>query len=111
MVLKLAVARCSLGRSFMEFWSILWLSVRVTCVAVFVSSLLGIPVGVWLGLSPFRGKAIVVAIVRTGMAMPPVVIGLLLYMLLSRSGPLAVLEWLFTPQAMILAQTILALPF
>jgi len=94
-----------------EFWSILWLSLRVSATAVVISSVIGIPLGAWIGFAEFRGKPIVKAAVHTGMALPPVVVGLLLYILLSRSGPLAALEWLFTPQAMILAQTILALPF
>jgi tungstate transport system permease protein len=95
----------------MQFWPIVWLSLRVTATAVFVSSIVGVPIGLWLGLSRFRGKAAIAAVIRTGMAMPPVVVGLLLYILLSRSGPLAALDWLFTPQAMILAQIVLALPF
>ena len=93
------------------FWSIVWLSLAVSGTAVFISSLIGVPCGVWLGLSQYRGRRIVSAIVHTGMALPPVVVGLLLYLLLSRSGPLAFLGWLFTPEAMITAQTILALPF
>ena len=93
------------------FWSILWLSLKVSGTAVIISSLIGIPLGVWIGFAEFRGKPIVKALVHTGMALPPVVVGLVLYILLSRSGLLAILEWLFTPQAMILAQTILALPF
>jgi tungstate transport system permease protein len=94
-----------------EFWLILWLSLKVSGTAVIVSSLIGVPLGAWIGFAEFRAKPIVKALVHTGMALPPVVVGLLLYILLSRSGPLAFLEWLFTPQAMILAQTILALPF
>ncbi len=94
-----------------EFWSILWLSLRVSGTAVILSSLIGIPLGAWIGFAEFRSKFIVRGLVHTGMALPPVVVGLLLYLLLSRSGPLALFEWLFAPQAMILAQTILALPF
>jgi tungstate transport system permease protein len=94
-----------------EFWSIVWLSLKVSGTAVIISSSIGVPLGAWIGFAEFRGKPIVKALVHTGMALPPVVVGLLLYILLSRSGPLAVLEWLFTPQAMILAQTILAMPF
>ncbi len=93
------------------FWSIVWLSLRVSGTAVLLSSFVGIPSGVWLGLSQYRSKRFVSAVIHTGMALPPVVIGLLLYLLLSRSGPLAFLGWLFTPKAMIAAQTILALPF
>jgi tungstate transport system permease protein len=94
-----------------EFWPILWLSLKVSGSAVVISSLIGVPIGVWIGFSEFRGKTILKAFAHTGMALPPVVVGLILYLLLSRSGPLAFLEWLFTSQAMILAQTILALPF
>jgi tungstate transport system permease protein len=96
---------------FAEFWPILWLSLQVSGIAVLVSSLIGLPLGVWMGLSSFRGKPFVVGAIHTGMALPPVVVGLLLYVLLSRSGPLGGLGWLFSPQAMILAQIVLDLPF
>lgn len=94
-----------------EFWSIVWRSLRVSGSAVLLSALLGIPLGVWFGLLRGRWRSLIAPVVYTGMALPPVVIGLVLYMLLSRSGPLWFLEWLYTPQAMILAQTILAIPF
>ena len=94
-----------------EFWSVVWLSIRVSGAAVLLSSFIGIPLGGWLGLDRSRFKTFLAAVVRTGMALPPVVVGLALYILLSRSGPLAPLGWLFTPEAMILAQTVLALPF
>jgi tungstate transport system permease protein len=94
-----------------QFWPILSLSLRVSGFAVAISSVLGLPLGVWLGLRRFRGKSFLVGLVQTGMAMPPVVVGLFLYLLLSRSGPLGNWEWLFTPPAMILAQVILCLPF
>lgn len=95
----------------MQAWSILFLSLRVSGTAVLVSSVIGIPLGLWLGLSRFRMKWLVTATVHTAMALPPVFVGLVLYLLLSRSGPLAALDWLFTSQAMILAQTVLTLPF
>ncbi len=94
-----------------ELWSIVWLSLRVSGTALVISSLIGIPLGAWLGLAQFRAKRLVATFVHTGMALPPVVVGLVVYLLLSRSGPLASLGWLFTPQAMILAQTVLALPW
>jgi len=94
-----------------EFWSIVGLSLRVSSLAVLLSSLAGIPLGVWLGISRFRGKGILSSLIYSAMALPPVVVGLFLYLLLSRSGPLAILGWLYTPAAMTLAQTILALPF
>ena len=95
----------------MHFWSILWLSLVVSGTAVLLSSVIGVPIGAWLGLSRNRFAPILRTIVHTGMALPPVVVGLVLYILLSRSGPLAFLGWLFTPQAMITAQIVLALPF
>ncbi len=94
-----------------ELWPIIGLSLRVSGTALLISSLAGIPLGAWLGLAQFRGKRLAAALVHTGMALPPVVVGLVIYLLLSRSGPLADLGWLFTPQAMILAQTVLALPW
>ncbi|GAB6164921.1 ABC transporter permease [Thermostilla marina] len=94
-----------------ETWPILLLSLQVSGTAVLISACLGIPVGVWLGMIRHRRMRWISAIVHTGMALPPVVVGLLLYILFSRSGPLAGLELLFTPAAMIIAQTILALPF
>jgi tungstate transport system permease protein len=94
-----------------EIGEIAWLSLRVSVAAVTMSSLVGIPLGVWVGMGRMRAKAVVSILARTGMAFPPVVVGLVLYLLLSRSGPLGSLGWLFTPQAMVLAQTFLALPF
>src|SRR5258708_12166975 len=93
-----------------ELWSIVWLSLRVTATALLLAAVLGLPLGAWLGLARFRGKGLLTALVYTGMGLPPVVVGLAVYLLLSRSGPLAALGWLFTPQAMIVAQTLIALP-
>ncbi len=94
-----------------QLWAIFVLTLQVSGTAVLISTLIGVPLGVWLGLTPFRAKRIVTGIVHTGMALPPVVVGLLLYILLSRSGPFSELGWLFTPTAMVLAQTVLDLPF
>lgn len=94
-----------------SFPSILLLSLRVSGTATVLSALLGVPLGTCMGLSKSRGKWIAASLVHTGMALPPVVIGLLLYLLLSRSGPLGSFGWLFTPRAMIAAQVCLALPF
>ena len=73
------------------------------------------PFGALIGLNAFRGRRLVAALLYTGMGFPPVVIGLFVYLLLSRSGPLGSLNWpfipdLFTPGAMVLAQTIIAFP-
>lgn len=89
---------------------IVLLSLRVTLSAVVVSCLIGFPVGAWLAISKFRGRAAVNLLVNTAMGLPPVVVGLVLYLLLSRSGPLGVLELLYTPTAMIIAQTVLVTP-
>ncbi len=94
-----------------DFRSILLLSLRVSGSATVISALLGVPLGMWIGLSCSKSKWILTSLVHTGMALPPVVIGLLLYVLLSRSGPLGAFGWLFTPRAMIAAQIGLALPF
>ncbi len=94
-----------------DLWPILQLSIFVTSAAVLASSMIGIPLGVWLGLRDVAGKRLLLAAVHTGMALPPVVVGLGVYLLLSRSGPLGSLGWLFSPRAMILAQIILDLPF
>jgi tungstate transport system permease protein len=93
-----------------ELWIIVWLSLRVAGTALALSALTGIPLGTWLGLARFPGKRLLTALLYTGMGLPPVVVGLAVYLLLSRSGPLGGLDWLFTPQAMVLAQSIIALP-
>ncbi|MBK8047051.1 MAG: ABC transporter permease [Anaerolineales bacterium] len=94
---------------------IVLLSLQVSGLALVISTIFGIPIGAVLGLSHFRGHKLSVALVYTGMAFPPVVIGLFVYVLLSRSGPLGALSWpwipkLFTPGAMVLAQVIIAFP-
>jgi tungstate transport system permease protein len=93
-----------------ELWTILWLTLRVTGVALLLSALAGVPLGTWLGLARFRGRRLLSAALYTGMGLPPVVVGLAVYLLLSRGGPLGFLGWLFTPQAMTLAQAVIALP-
>src|SRR5438270_5487923 len=93
-----------------ELWSIVWLSLRVTGTALLLAAVLGLPLGAWLGLARFRGRGAVTALVYTGMGLPPVVVGLAVYLLLSRGGPLGFLGWLFTPPAMVLAQAVIALP-
>ncbi len=98
-----------------EFNEIVFLSLKVTGIALFFSTLIGIPVGVAMGMARFPGRKLVVALLYTGMGFPPVVVGLFVYLLLSRSGPLGSLglSWmaqLFTPGAMIIAQTIISFP-
>lgn len=90
---------------------IVLLSLRVSGSALLLGVVIGLPIGVGVGLSRFRGRRIVVALIYTGFALPPVVVGLFVYMLLSRSGPAGQLDLLFTPAAMILAQAVLAAPY
>jgi len=94
---------------------IVWLSLQVSGIALLLSTVVGIPLGALLGLTRFAGRRLMIAVMYTGMGFPPVVVGLFVYLLLSRSGPLAGLNLdaipaLFTPGAMILAQTIIAFP-
>lgn len=93
-----------------EWLEIVALTVRVSGTALLIAAALGLPLGAALGLAEFPGRRAVQLIVSTGMGLPPVVVGLVVYILLSRQGPLGVLDWLFTPAAMILAQSILAFP-
>jgi len=91
-------------------FEVIALSLQVTGVALLFSTLVGIPVGAWLGLKHFRGRRLIMALLYTGMGFPPVVVGLFVYLMLSRSGPVGFLGWLFTPQAMVAAQTIISFP-
>ncbi len=88
----------------------MWLTFRVTGIALLIATVLGVPVGAIVGLTRFPGRRLVTLLLYTGMGLPPVVVGLVVYMLLSRSGALGSLAWLFTPAAMIVAQTIIAFP-
>jgi tungstate transport system permease protein len=87
------------------------LSIRVSGTATMIAVLIGLPLGAWIGLQRFRGRSVVVALVHTGFALPPVVIGLFVFMFLSRNGPAGELNLLFTPAAMIFAQALLAAPY
>jgi tungstate transport system permease protein len=90
---------------------VLWLSLRVSGLAVLAGLAIGLPVGIVVGLTRFPGRRLVVALVHTGFALPPVVVGLFVYMMLSRAGPAGSFRMLFTPSAMILAQALLAAPY
>lgn len=94
-----------------ELWEIVGLTLRVTGFALFFAMLIGIPIGAGLGLmGRIPAAGCLLPLIYTGMGLPPVVVGLWVYLLLSNQGPLGDLGWLFTPSAMILAQTIIALP-
>ncbi|MBD3212386.1 MAG: ABC transporter permease subunit [Candidatus Lokiarchaeota archaeon] len=93
-----------------QVWGIMWLSIRVSLTSIFFASLIGIPIGSFIGLRKFRGKSFLTNIINTFMGFPPVVMGLIVFFLLSRSGPLGDLGLLYSPTAMIVAQFFLATP-
>jgi tungstate transport system permease protein len=90
--------------------SVIGLSLQVSLTALLIGSVVGITLGTILGIYQFRGKNFILSIVYTFMGVPPVLIGVIVYLLLSRKGILGFAELLFTPSAMIIAQTILVTP-
>ncbi len=93
-----------------ELLGILGLSLFVSGAAVVAAMALGVPAGIFLGLHGFPGRRFLVTVVNTGMGLPRVVVGLVVFLLLARAGPFGGLELLYTPSAMILAQVIIATP-
>lgn len=93
-----------------DFLEIVGLSLRVSLSAVAIACLIGFPLGAAVALYRFPGRGMVSLLLNTFMGLPPVVVGLIVFLLLSRSGPLGVLGLLFTPTAMIIAQAILVTP-
>jgi tungstate transport system permease protein len=91
-------------------FAIVRLSLLVSLSAVAIAAAIGIPVGALIALTRFRGREVAIVLLNALMGLPPVVAGLLIFLLLSRSGPLGALGWLFTPQAMIIAQVLLVTP-
>jgi tungstate transport system permease protein len=93
-----------------EVLAVTLLSLKISCSATLASLIIGIPAGVFLALSNFPGRRLVISLVNTGMGLPPVVVGLFVTIFLWRNGPLGFLEILYTPLAMILAQSVIATP-
>ena len=93
-----------------ELREVVGLSLRVSLTAVLLAAAVGLPFGAWLALHPFRGRRLVVIFIDALMGLPPVVVGLVVYLMLSRTGPLGGLEWLFSAKAMIVAQFLVVLP-
>lgn len=93
-----------------ELLGIILLSLKVSATALAVATIIGLPLSALLGFKKFPLKGLSVSILNTFMGLPPVVVGLFVYLLLSRSGPLGFMALLYTPTAMVIAQTILALP-
>lgn len=93
-----------------EVFAVTWLSIKISGLATLLSLGVGIGTGTVLALAEFRGKRLVVALVNTGMGLPPVVVGLFVTIFLWRNGPFGQLELLYTPAAMVIAQSIIATP-
>lgn len=93
-----------------EVLSIARLSLAVSLAATALAVLAGVPLGSWIAVKKFPLKKLLIALVNTGMGLPPVVAGLVVMLFLARSGPLGFLNWLYTPKGMIIAQFIIALP-
>jgi len=93
-----------------DLLGIIFLSLKVSGTALVVATLIGLPLSALLGFKKFPLKGLSVSILNTFMGLPPVVVGLFVYLLLSRSGPLGFMALLYSPTAMVIAQTILALP-
>ena len=91
-------------------FEIVWLSIKVSISSLLIASIFGFPVGAILAIKSFPGKALIITIFNSMMGIPPVVVGLVVYLAVSKSGPLGWLEILYTPYAMIIAQVILILP-
>lgn len=93
-----------------EVLGITWLSLKISGSATFLSMLIGVSVGTVVALTQFPGRRFVVSLINTGMALPPVVVGLFVTIFLWRNGPLGFLEILYTPTAIVIAQTVIATP-
>ena len=94
----------------LRLWEIVALSLAVSLSAVAFATLLGLPLGAAIAVGRFPGRHAVIVTLNALMGLPPVVVGLVIYLLLSRAGPLGELGLLFTPGAMVIAQTVLILP-
>jgi tungstate transport system permease protein len=93
-----------------EVWAITLLSLKVSGLATILSLFIGLPLGTWLALGKFTGRGFSLSLTNTGMALPPVVVGLWVSIFLWRSGPLGGLHLIYTPAAIVIAQTIIAAP-
>jgi tungstate transport system permease protein len=89
---------------------IVWLSLKISLLAVTFAALIGLPLGAAIALWRFPGRRVLIILLNAAMGLPPVVVGLVVYLLLSRAGPLGPLGLLFTPTAMVIAQCILVTP-
>ncbi len=93
-----------------ELLGIIALSLTVSCTALLIATAFGLPLGALVGLKKFPARGLVISTINSFMGLPPVVVGLFVYLMLSRSGPFGFMGLLYTPSAMIAAQAVLALP-
>jgi tungstate transport system permease protein len=107
---SVGVALSLIGKADPELFGIVALSLWVSLTASTVAVGVGAPIGGWLAIIRFRGREAIIVLINALLGLPPVVVGLALYLLLSRSGPLGSAGLLFTPTAMVIAQTVLATP-
>ena len=89
---------------------VILLSLAVSIIAIVISTCISVPIGAYLGIYQFRGRSFIMRIIYTLMSLPPVLAGLMIYLLFSNSGPFGVLRWLYTPNVMVIAQVVLAMP-
>lgn len=93
-----------------ELWGIIWVSLRVSILALLLASIPAVGLGFMLATFAFPGRRVLIVLLQTMLALPTVVVGLIMYLLLSRQGALGEWHWLFTQEAMILGQAVLAFP-
>ncbi|WP_040203978.1 ABC transporter permease [Neobacillus jeddahensis] len=93
-----------------EIYTITWLTLKVCLIAILISTLIGLPLGILLGLTRFRGRKVLLLFINIGLGLPPVVAGLWITMFLWRSGPLGDLAMLYSPTAIVMAQILVSLP-
>ncbi|WP_066065724.1 ABC transporter permease [Neobacillus soli] len=93
-----------------EVFAITWLTLKVCLISILFSTLIGLPLGILLGLTRFKGRRLLLLFINIGMGLPPVVAGLWITMFLWRSGPLGNLSMLYTPTAIVMAQILVSLP-
>jgi tungstate transport system permease protein len=105
-----AAALGMIARGDPELLAIVMLSLKVSATATILATVIGAPLGALLAMTRFAGREGLIVLANALLGLPPVVVGLAVYLVLSRSGPLGFLGWLFTPSAMVVAQTVLATP-
>jgi tungstate transport system permease protein len=93
-----------------DLWSIVWLSLKVSLASTLFAGALGLPLGAWIAIARFPGRPAAIVLLNAALGVPTVVVGLVVYLLLSRAGPLGEMGILFTPPAIVVAQTLLVLP-